>query len=50
MEKSMKLLLKESETYGLTVYGDGATVKKTPLINILFAGAFVPALVMEIAT
>jgi hypothetical protein len=49
MEKSMKLLLKEAETYGLTVYGDGATVKKTPLINILFAGAFVPALVMEIA-
>jgi hypothetical protein len=49
MENNMRLLLKEAETYGLTVYGDGATVKKDPLINILAAGAFMAVLVLEIA-
>jgi hypothetical protein len=49
MENNMSLLLKEAETYGLTVYRDGAIVKKDPLVNILEAGAFMAALVLEIA-
>jgi hypothetical protein len=35
-------------TYGLTLYGDGATVKKMPLINILAAGYGQPAAVLDI--
>ena len=41
-------LLNQAETYGLTLYGDGATVKKMPLINVLCAGVFNPAAVLEI--
>lgn len=41
-------LLHQAETYGLTLYGDGATVKKMPLINVLCAGVFNPAAVLEI--
>jgi hypothetical protein len=40
-------LLNQADTYGLTLYGDGATVKKMPLINILCAGVHNPAAVLE---
>jgi len=39
----------EVETFGLTFYGDGATVRKMPLFNILAAGVHCPAAVLEIA-
>ena len=41
-------LLNQTDTYGLTLYGDGVTVKKMPLINILCAGVNNPAAVLEI--
>ena len=41
-------LLHQAETYGLTLYGDGATIKKMPLITILCAGVLNPAAVLEI--
>jgi hypothetical protein len=46
--RTKKELLNQADTYGLTLYGDGATVKKMPLINILCAGAHNPAAVLEI--
>lgn len=38
IERADKTLLKQADIFGLTVMGDGATVKKTPLLNILAAG------------
>ena len=38
-------LLKEAETYGMCFFGDGATIKKMPLLNILGScGAFTTCL------
>jgi len=37
-DQNKKKLLNESEIYGLTFFGDGATVKKMPLFNILASG------------
>jgi hypothetical protein len=41
-------LNKDADLCGLTFYGDGATVKKMPLINILAAGVHNPAAVLQI--
>ena len=46
--RTKEVLLNQADTYGLTLYGDGATVKKMPLINILCAGVHNPAAVLEI--
>jgi hypothetical protein len=48
VKQTKKVLLNQAETHGLTLYGDGATVKKMPLINILCAGVHNPAAVLEI--
>jgi hypothetical protein len=48
IRSTKEVLLHQAETYGLTLYGDGATVKKMPLINILCAGVDNPAAVLEI--
>jgi hypothetical protein len=45
----MASLLKEAEIYGLSIYGDGATIRRMPLINVLAAGVHNPAAVLEIA-
>ncbi len=37
-KSNMSSLLKESRDFGLAVFGDGATIVKTPLINFLVAG------------
>jgi hypothetical protein len=42
-------LLKEAKIYGVTVHGDGATVQKKPLTNILAAGVHMPVHVLEIS-
>lgn len=34
----MKTLMSEAKIFGLTIFGDGATIKTIPLINILAAG------------
>jgi hypothetical protein len=44
----LELLSKEVEVFGLTYFGDGATVKKMPLINILASGVHLPVAVLEI--
>ena len=42
-------LLKNLEVYGLTIFGDGATILRTPLINILAAGVHNEAGLLDIA-
>ena len=41
-------IMKEASIYGITMYGDGATIKKKPLINILAAGVHNSAAILEI--
>ena len=48
MKKTSELLLKESEIYGITFFGDAATVKKSPLINILASSVHLPVGCMRI--
>ena len=40
--------MKEASIYGITMYGDGATIKKKPLFNILAAGVHNSAAILEI--
>jgi Protein of unknown function (DUF 659) len=49
MKNNMEKLKQEASTYGITFYGDGATIKKMPLINVLASGAHLPVFVLEIA-
>jgi hypothetical protein len=42
------LLVKYADVYGLVLYGDGATVKRMPLLNILASGAHLTTAVLEI--
>ncbi len=37
-DTQMNYLLMESEIFGVTVFGDGATIKGNPLVNVLAAG------------
>ena len=46
--KNINLLKKDADVFGLTYFGDGATVKKMPLINILASGVHRPVVVLEI--
>ena len=48
IDKHKKVLLKDANVYGLYFYGDGTTVKRMPLINILASGAHLPTVVLEI--
>ena len=41
-KKMGEMLLKEANVYGVTFFGDGATVKKSPLINILASSVHLP--------
>ncbi len=34
----MKTLMPEARVFGLTLFGDGATIKTVPLVNVLAAG------------
>jgi Protein of unknown function (DUF 659) len=47
-EETYSLLATNAELFGITVFGDGATVRKMPLINILANGAYCPAGLLEI--
>jgi hypothetical protein len=38
----------DAEKYGIAVYGDGATIKTVPLINVLAAGVHNPGCVLDI--
>ena len=47
-EKRDKLLRQDADIFGLSVMGDGATIKKKPFFNILAYGYHVPAAVLAI--
>jgi hypothetical protein len=46
--RNVKLLELDADIFGLTLFGDGATVRKMPLVNILASGVYAPAAVLEI--
>ena len=48
MEKYKASLNLDGDIFGLSMFGDGATVKKMPLMNILASGAHEPIAVMDI--
>ena len=50
MNKNEELLKKKKDQrlFGLSLYGDGATVKRMPLTNILASGAYIHTAVLEI--
>jgi hypothetical protein len=48
-DKYKKELLDHAETFGLMLLGDGATVKRMPLINIIASGVYCPVAVLAIA-
>jgi hypothetical protein len=41
-QKNLELLQKEANIFGISFFGDGATVKKSPLINILASSVHLP--------
>ena len=47
-EKSIKNLLNNIEIFGLTILGDGAIVKRMPLINIIVSGVYCPVEILAI--
>ena len=49
VKKSFNELLKDAKTFGLTLLGDGATIKRMPLINIIASGVYCPVAVLSIA-
>ena len=47
-KEQMTALLSEAKIYGVTVFGDGATIKSVPLVNILAAGVNNPLALLDI--
>lgn len=45
----IKSLLTESKLFGITVFGDGATIKGVPLVNVLAAGVNNPFALLDVA-
>jgi hypothetical protein len=45
----MTSLLSEARIFGLTVFGDGATIKSVALVNVLAAGVNNPFALLDIA-
>ena len=48
MEVSRKELSNNVNIFGLSFYGDGATVRRMPLINVMASGAYLHTAVLEI--
>ena len=48
MEGTKEMLLSDVDVFGLSFYGDGATVRCMPLLNIMASGAYVHTAVLEI--
>ena len=48
-KEQMKTLISEAHIFGITIFGDGATVKTIPLFNILAAGVNNPFALLDIA-
>jgi hypothetical protein len=47
-EEELKKLMEDISIYGASIYGDGATVKGTPLINVMASSPNNPACVLDI--
>ena len=47
--EQMKTLMSEARVFGLTLFGDGATIKTVPLVNVLAAGINNPFALLDIA-
>ena len=45
---SLETLLADAETYGVSIFGDGATIGKTPMINILASSPTNPSCVLDV--
>lgn len=45
---NLKSLCREAEIFGLVIYGDGATIAKTPYFNVLASGVHLPSACLEI--
>jgi hypothetical protein len=48
-KQQMKTLLSEAQAFGITVFGDGATIKTVPLVNVLVSCVNNPFALLEIA-
>jgi hypothetical protein len=48
-KEQMSSLLSEARIYGVTVFGDGATIKSVALVNVLAAGVNNPFALLDIA-
>jgi hypothetical protein len=48
-DRNMKNLMMDAHIFGLTAYGDGATVKGNPFVNILASGGHCYAATLQIA-
>ena len=48
MERNLILIEKESDIFGLLFLGDGATISRIPLLNILVSGKNLPVAVLEL--
>ena len=48
MERNLSLTEKESDIFGLLFLGDGATIFRVPLLNILVSGKNLPVAVLEL--
>ncbi len=46
-DEMMRTLVLESRIFGVTIFGDGATITNTPLINILAATSLVSLLSLQ---
>ena len=48
MEKNLSLITKESDIFGFLFLGDGATISRTLLLNILVSGKNNPVDILEL--
>ena len=48
MERNLSPIEKDSEIFGLFFLGDGATISRVPLLNILVSGKNLPVAVLEL--
>ena len=47
-EQETNALLKDSRVFGISMFGDGATIKTTPMVNALGAGVHNPFAMLEV--
>ena len=48
MKRDLAMIKKEAEIFGLLFLGDGATISRCPLLNILDSAKNIPVAVLEI--